>query len=319
VTATLPARHTAEPRPPGARRAPLRVRSTPYLFLAPAAVLFVGFMAVPIVYAVVLSLFGQRVTGGAYGSRRQVFIGLDNYVRSLTDPELLASLGRMLVFALIMVPVMMGSALLFALLLDAPRTRFKGPARTAIFLPYAVPGVIASLMWGFLYLPSTSPAAWLGRQVGVELPDLLNGPIVYGSMANIVIWGGVGFNMIILYTSLRSIPQETIDAARVDGANEREIAWYIKIPSVLPALTLTGLFCILGALQVYSEPTTLRSLTNGISSTFFPLMKVYQDAFANDDIHQAAATSVLLAAGTLLLSLLILKLFAARADGDQDR
>ncbi|OZM75801.1 carbohydrate ABC transporter permease [Pseudonocardia sp. MH-G8] len=320
MTATLPVRRTADPRrrPLAPRRRPLRVRATPYLFLGPAALLFLGLIAVPIGYAVVLSLFGPRVSGGAYGVRRQVFLGLENYARSLTDSVLLESIGRMFLFALIMVPLMMGSALLFALLLDAPRTRLKGPARTAIFLPYAVPGVIASLMWGFLYLPSTSPAVDLGRLVGVELPDLLNGPIVYGSIANIVIWSGVGFNMIILYTSLRSIPEETIDAARIDGANERQIAWYIKVPSVLPALTLTGLFCILGALQTYSEPTTLSSLTTGISSTFFPLMKVYQDAFANDDLNHAAATSVLLAVGTLLLSLLILKLFATRANGSQD-
>src|SRR5699024_9805152 len=162
------------------------------------------------------------------------------YATTFTDPELLASLGRMLTYAIIMVPVMMGSALLFALLLDSPRSALKGTTRTAIFMPYAVPGVLGSLMWGFLYLPSPSPLRGLAVRVGSEWPDVLGQGPVCGAMANIAVGGGVGFNMIILYTSLRSIPSEIFDAARVDGCNEMQIAWRIKIPFLLPALALTG-------------------------------------------------------------------------------
>ena len=295
------------------RRTPIGMRSVPYVLVGPAVVLFILVILIPLGYAAYLSVHGLRVTGGgAFGRQEEVFVGLENYISTLTDSELLAGLGRMLIYAIIAVPLLMGTALIFALLLDSPRGALKGTSRIAIFMPYAIPSVIASLMWGFLYLPGTSPLHFIASSVGIELPNPLQGPLIYFAMANLSLWGGLGFNMIILYTALRSIPPELFDAARVDGCTEFQIAMRIKVPHLLPALGLTGLFSILGALQVYSEPTTLKTLTNGITSTFFPLMKVYNEAFVEDDLNQAAATSIVLAIGILLLSLLIQKLFNNR-------
>jgi len=289
---------------PGPRR--VRGPRAGYGFVAPAVVFFAAFFVLPVVYAIYLSLRGAKLTGGgALGIRRETWVGLSNYRDSLTDPELLASLGRMLVIGAVAVPVTLGAALLFALLLDVPRVRATRFSRTAIFMPYAVPGVVASLLWGFLYLPSTTPFAFTGI-------SFLDAPALFGSVANIAVWSGVGFNMIILYTALQSVPRDVYEAARLDGCGEWQIAWRIKIPLVVPALALTGLFSLIGALQIYGEPQTLRPLTSSISSTWVPLMKVYRDAFATDDINGAAATSVVLALGSLLLSLLVLRLAQRR-------
>jgi multiple sugar transport system permease protein len=302
--------------PPGRRRGRVRRRLVPWMFLAPAVSFFVAFLLVPIGYALYLSFRGLRVEGGgAYGRRVEGFIGLDNYEAVLTDPEFVAGLGRLLVYGLIAVPSVLGLALLFALLLDTPRVRFARFARTAIFLPYAVPGVIASLLWGFLYLPSTSPISDLARSLGHGPLDVLSYPTLYFALANIALWSGVGFNMIIIYTSLRSIPAEIYEAARIDGAGEWMIALRIKVPLLAPALVLTGLFSVIGTIQLYSEPTTLRPLTTTISSTWVPLMKIYQEAFMNDNLGGAAAASVVLAVGTLLVSLAILRFFAKRTFG----
>ncbi|MDT0320606.1 carbohydrate ABC transporter permease [Streptomyces millisiae] len=308
----------------GARRAPApphrarraRRRLVPWLFVAPAMAFFVAFLLVPIGYALYLSFRGLRVEGsGAYGRRVEGFIGLDNYSAVLGDPEFTAGLGRLLVYGLIAVPSVLGLALLFALLLDTPRVRFAGFARTAIFLPYAVPGVIASLLWGFLYLPSTSPVNYLARELGGGPLDMLSYPVLYFALANIALWSGVGFNMIVIYTSLRSIPSEVYEAARIDGASEWTIALRIKVPLVAPALVLTGLFSVIGTIQLYSEPATLRPITTTISSTWVPLMKIYQEAFMNDNLGGAAAASVVLAVGTLLVSLVILRFFQRRTFG----
>jgi multiple sugar transport system permease protein len=183
-------------------------------------------------------------------------------------------------------------------------------------MPYAIPGVVGSLMWGFLYLPSTSPLHWIAKQIGVELPNVLGQGLVYGAMANIAVWGGVGFNMIIMYTSLRSIPAEIFDAARIDGCTELQIAWHIKIPFLMPALILTGMFSVIGALQVYSEPITLASMTTTIHSTFFPLMAIYKAAFQNDNLNLAAAMSVVLALGILVLSVIVLRLAQRKTLGE---
>lgn len=300
-----------------ARRPRGRRRLAPYAFVAPAVVLFVVFLLLPIGYAIYLSFQGLRLApGGAFGRRVQVFVGLENYKTALTDPEFLAGFGRLAVYGLIAVPFTLGLALLFALLLDHPRTRARRFSRTAIFIPYAVPGVVASLLWGFMYLPSTSPFSWITQAIGGGAIPFLNLPLLFPSIANIAVWGGVGFNMIIIYTSLRGIPMEIHESARIDGASEWQIARKIKVPLVAPALVLTGLFALIGTLQVYGEPTTLRPMTDSITQTWVPLMTIYRDAFTRDDLPLGSASSVLLAAGTVVVSLVLLKITQKRAFGE---
>ncbi len=287
------------------------------MFTTPAIVLFTLFLIVPIGYAVYLSFRGFRIEGGgAFGRRVQTFIGFDNYLAAFKDPEYVAGLGRVLLYGAIAVPSVLGLALLFALLLDTPRVRAQGFARTAIFLPYAVPGVIASLLWGFLYLPSSSPITYVAERLHAGPLDFFGFPVLYFSLANIALWSGVGFNMIIIYTSLRAIPTSIYEAARIDGASELQIAWRIKIPLVAPALVLTGLFSVIGTLQLYSEPATLRPMTSSITWTWVPLMKIYREAFRNDNLGGAAAASVVLALGILVISLLLLRFFQRRTFGD---
>lgn len=301
-------------------RASSRRWLAPHLFLLPAGLLFLAFLAIPIVYALYLSVRGMRIEDvGPFGLQTETWVGLTNYLQAITDAEFLAGFGRLLVYGVIAVPLTLGGALLFALLLDLPRVRAAQFSRTAIFIPYAVPGVIASLLWGFLYLPSTSPLNWILEQLGLDGVSVLTGGTLYPAIANIAIWSGIGFNMIIIYTSLRGIPDEIYEAARLDGAGERTIAWRIKIPLVAPALVLTGLFSLIGTLQLYGEPTTLRPMTTEISQTWVPLMKIYRDAFARDDIWLASASSVLLAVGTLILSVILLRATQRSAFGGDDR
>jgi multiple sugar transport system permease protein len=203
--------------------------------------------------------------------------------------------------------VMLGLALLFALLLDSARVRLARFSRIAIFLPYAVPGVAATLLWGFLYLPSLSPIR------DVLDVDFLGATTVTYSMANVAVWGGVGFNMLVLYTTLRAIPRDLYEAARLDGASEFQIAVRVKIPILTPAIVLTTVFSIIATIQVFTEPTTLRPLTNTISSTWSPLMKVYRDAFVTGDLYSAAATSIVIAAISLVLSFGFLRVVRSHA------
>ncbi len=251
-------------------RAPRRF--APYGFLAPAIVLFGLFFALPIGYAIYLSLHTVHMKGLGLGAkaREEVWAGLGNYTDALTDPELLAGVSRVLRYGAMLVPLMLGLALLFALLLDTARTRFGTFSRLAIFLPYAVPGIIASLLWGFLYVPSVSPGYFLLRAVGLDGPDLLNGDGLYLALANIAVWGGTGFNMVVIYTALRAVPVELYEAARLDGCSESQIAFRIKIPMVTPSLVLTFFFSAIATLQVFAEPMTLRPLANSLSTTWSP-------------------------------------------------
>jgi multiple sugar transport system permease protein len=297
----------------------MRRTGVPYAFLAPALVLFAAFLAAPIGYSIYLSLRRIKVSGLGLGkgARTEVWAGLGNYSRSLTDAEFLPSVARVGAYGMIVVPVMLGLALLMALLLDAGRTRVGTFARTSIFLPYAVPAVIASLLWGFLYLPRVSPIVDTLQAAGLQPPDALSSSWVLYAVANIAVWGGTGFNMIVLYTALRAIPTDLFEAARLDGASDVQIAWRIKIPVILPSLIMTFVFSLIATLQVFAEPMTLRPLSNSISTTWTPLMKVYRDAFTHNDIYSAAATSVIIAVATFAISFAFLKLVGRRAFGQE--
>jgi multiple sugar transport system permease protein len=295
-------------RPPRKERRLL----APYLFTAPAIVLYINFTVIPVAYAIWLSTRAYRVEGGLVGRKVDVFVGFENYLAVFNDPAFTAGFGRLAIYGLISVPLTLGLALLFALLLDVPAARAKRFSRTAIFIPYAVPGIVAALMWGFMYLPSTSPFSYITRALGLGTIPFLEEDGLFASLANIAIWGGVGFNMIIIYTSLRSIPEEIYESARLDGAGEVQIAMQIKVPLVVPALVFTGIFSLIGTLQLYSEPATLQPMAPAISNSWVPLMSIYQNAFGTDNLPQAAAASTVLAIGTVVVSGLVLRLVNRR-------
>jgi len=272
-------------------------------FLGPFALLFALFYVVPIVYALYRSFFVTE-REGAFGAPQEVFGGLDNYVRAFEDSAFLDSVTRMLLFGIVQVPVMLAFALLLALLLDSSVARLKRFFRLSYFAPYAVPTVIAAIMWGFLYVPSLS---------GIDLGfDFLSSRNVLWSIANIVTWTYTGYNMLILFSALQAIDHDLYDAARVDGASGWAIAWRIKVPLIRPALILTAVFSIIGTLQLFNEPQVLRTITTSISSTYTPNLVAYTAASANN-YNYAAAIAVLLAVVTGILSFAFLRFTQRRA------
>ena len=289
-------------------------RVAPYAFVTPAVVLYALVLLIPIGYTVYLSVEKTQVSGLGLGlgARRQVFAGLSNYQSALTDAPFLSSLLRVVVYSLILVPVMLGLALLFALLIDARRVRLQRFGRLSIFLPYAVPTVIATLLWGCLYLPAVSPFPAILSRVGLSMPNLFTTHVAMLSVANIGVWGGTGFNMIVMYTALRAVPSELYEAARIDGASQWQVALRIKIPMIAPALVLTVVFSIIATLQVFNEPETLSPLTNTISPDWMPLMRVYDLAFNDNNSYEAAALSVIIAAVMFVGSYFLLQVSTKR-------
>lgn len=276
------------------------------VFIAPFVVLYLAFYLVPIVYAVIQSLLTVE-RDGTFGAARQVFGGFTQYALVFQNEAFWGSVLRVLAFGFVQVPVMLGLALVFALLLDSPLLKGKKFFRLAFFAPYAVPGVIAAIMWGFLYSPTLSPFTAVTSNV-----SFLSSELVLWSIANIVTWVYIGYNMLIIYSSLLAIPTEIYEAAVLDGANNLQIAWRIKIPLITPALILTAVFSIIGTLQLLAEPQTLRSFSSAISSTFTPNLAVYTTASV-PNYSLAAAFSVVLALATFALSFLFLKLTQRRA------
>jgi multiple sugar transport system permease protein len=278
----------------------VRHRGALAVFLLPFSVLFVMFYLIPVLYAVYQSLLTVE-REGTFGPAVQVFGGLTQYIAVFQNEPFWASIGRVLLFGVVQVPVMLGFALVLALLLDSPLVRGSKFFRLAFFAPYAVPSVIAAIMWGFLYSPNLSPFTAVTSNV-----DFLSADTVLWSIANVVTWVYVGYNMLIIYSALLSIPQEIYEAARIDGAGQLRIAWSIKIPLVIPALVLTGIFSIIGTLQLLTEPQVFQSFSNAVTSVFTPNLTIYSTASV-PNISLAAAMSVVLALTTFALSFTVLK------------
>ncbi|MFF7678032.1 carbohydrate ABC transporter permease [Actinacidiphila glaucinigra] len=280
-------------------------------FVTPFFLPFVLFYLVPIGYALWQSLLVVRRTGGQYGTSYTTFGGFEQYAQVFRNTEFWGSIGRIGLFGVVQVPVMLLVALVMALLLDTPLLKLKSFFRIAAFMPYAVPGVIAAIMWSYLYSPQLSPVVDLLKGVGLQ-PDFLGPGAVLWSAANVSTWLWTGYNMLIMFSALQSIPQELYEAAKLDGASNWAIAWRIKVPIIAPSVVLTTVFSIIGTLQLYAEPAVLRQISSNISSTFTPNMLAYTVASGNN-YQQAAAISVVIAVITFVLSFGFMRLTSKKA------
>lgn len=307
---------TAAPTAPGARgRMPRRGAGwAPAMFLGPFGVLFALFFLLPIGYAVYQSLLKVHVSGLGLGpgSTTTEFAGFSNYAQVFSDQSFLQGVGRVLLFGVVQIPVMLAFATLLALLLDSAVVRFRRFFRLVYFLPYGIPGVIAAILWSFLYLPGLSPVVTTLQHAGFGTVNFLGTNSTLWSIANIVTWEYTGYNMLIIYAGLQAIPADLYEAARLDGASEWKVATRVKLPMVSGALVLTGIFSIIGTLQLFSEPQVLRAITSNISSSYTPNLLGFTQAFTANNPNYAAAIAVVLAVGTFILSFGFLKLVQRR-------
>jgi len=286
-------------------------------FLLPFVFLYLFVFVLPIGYAAYQSFLKTERSGlglGASGAARTVFAGLDNYRLALAKPEFIDGMVRVFGFALVEVPLMIGTATLLALLLDAASARWVPLFRSSFFLPYGVPGVIASILWGFLYVPNVSPIVEVLGHVGLNLDPLGSSTATFWSLANIVTWEFAGYNMLILVAQLKAIDNELYEAARIDGANAWHEIRHIKLPLIRPAIVLTTIFTIIGTLQLFAEPFVLKGKSTAIDSSYTPNLAAYTQAFTNNNQHLAAAQAVILALATSLLSFGFLYLVGRKAN-----
>ena len=267
----------------------------PFLFLAPFLLLFAFFLITPLVYALRMGLYADRLVGGS------VYVGGENFSRAIHDGSFYEGLRHMALFGIVQIPIMIGLALLFALLIDRRAVWLPGLFRLGFFLPFAVPTVVAALMWGYLYGPSFGPFAQIADDVGLPAPGFLTESGMLPSLGNVVTWEWTGYNMVVLYAALKAIPAELDEAAAVDGATSWQIARDIRIPLIKPALVLTIVFSIIGTLQLFNEPQIMHDIAPDVIGTHYtPNLYAYNLAFTAQEFGYAAAISFVLGAVVFL-------------------
>jgi multiple sugar transport system permease protein len=266
-------------------------------FIAPFLIGFVLFVMVPLGYATYSSLYTNRIIGGT------VFVGTGNYRQVLTSGLFWSGVVRVAVFGVVQITIMLAIAFFFATLFDLGVVRFGRTFRAIFFIPFAVPIVVAALMWGFMLQPQYGPVTRLASVAGFPDTNFFSSHLMLPSIIVIVIWEWTGYNMVILYTALKSVPRELVEAALLDGAPLRKIILRVKLPLVRPAIVMLVFLNAIGASQLFVEPLILNNYQGGvITNNYTPTYYIYNTAIRASQYNLAAAMAVILGLVVVIIS-----------------
>lgn len=268
-------------------------RWTPYLFLLPAMALLLMWRYIPIFFGLRESFYSNALS--LSGARE--YVGLDNFRRLFDDPVFWKSLRVTLYFNVIVTPLQTVLAILLALLVNR-RLRGIGLIRTILLLPVAISINVSALAWGLALDTNYGLVNGLLDSVGIERqPFLRSVDQAMPTMIGIVSWIGVPFWMLFILAGLQAIPQEVLEAARIDGANRLQTLWQI----VLPLLQRTILFVLVSDTVInftLFAPPYLLTRGGPQESTNLMMYEAWQRGFVYSDLGASAAMTLILLAMT---------------------
>src|SRR5580692_1137672 len=278
-------------------------------FVVPFLLGFLLFMLVPLGYAVYTSLYTSRIIGGTS------FTGASNYTQTLESGQFWSGVIRVIIFAAIQIPVMLAIAFFFATIFDLGVAKYGTLFRTIFFIPFAVPAVVGAVMWSFLLEPQFGPFVHVAHALGFANIDFFSTNLILPSIIVIVIWEWTGYNMVILYTALKSVPRDVVEAAILDDTPLWKIILKVKLPMVRPAIVLLVFINTIGALQLFTEPQILSYFQpNAISLNYTPTLYIYNTAIGGAQYNLAAAAAVVL--GLVIVVISVSSLVFRRRGGE---
>lgn len=229
-------------------------RWVPAVLVSPAATFLLIFFLVPLSMVVVLTLFDYQPL-----TRSVSYVGIDNWHRILTAPELRQATVNTLVYAALTVPTIVGIGLLAALGIHSI-PRWGDIWRTAYFLPTIATLAAMSVVWRWLFYPDTGPVdATIGKIIGAT--DWLHSTtLALPAIAIIGSWAGIGSSMVMFLAGLSTVPRHLHEAARLDGAGPWHRFWNITWPTLGPATMFALIIAARDALRVFDQ---VRVMTNG--------------------------------------------------------
>lgn len=283
---------------------------TAYAFLLPNLLGLTVFIFFPMIYAFYVSLHDWNALSP------KVFIGLENYKDLIVDQRWWDSVGRTFIFTFIYVPLLYGLSLFFAVVLNNLKQRYQSIARTMFLLPFAITSVISAVVWMFLYDPRNGFLNQLLSSVGLEKLEFLgstNTALV--SIVVVILWINLGYNMIIFMASIKEIPKDYYEAAKIDGATN----WRAFKSITFPLLRGTSAFILLTTtIASFTVFDQIMVMTKGgpASSTEVSVLYIYIQAFEFLNMGYASALAVVLFLIIFVLSLAQLKFYTANEKED---
>ena len=276
------------------------------LFLLPALVLFMSFIAYPVFNTIVLSFQSWR---GIYGAPRD-FVGIANYVRVLQSENFWNALLNSVYFMIggfgVLLPLSFGLALLIT-----SNMRGKKFMKTSYFMPVMLSTTAVALMWVYILNPSFGIFNEFLRAVGLEVlaKDWLSTPTLnVWSIIFVNTWMYAGYNMLIFVAGLVTIPQELYEAGQLDGCTGWKKIRYIAIPLSKESFKIFSVLCVTGCLKAFD---IVWAMTRGgpNNTSEMPATLLYNEAFTFKNFGRSSAIGVILLVLGVVLSLIMNKTF----------
>ena len=312
TTAVAPPRSEEGLREGSRRGIPSHGKATPWLFLAPYLVLFLAFVAAPVVLGAWISLHRWD-----YTLPNKPFVGLDNYARlfdtsSITAAQFWDAMQATGIFTVFSVPFLLTVPLGVALVMNM---RFKGRNffRAVYFAPYVLGVAVVAVLWRYLLDNNIGLVNYYLGLLGLpdSTPWLTSSPAVWVSLVGVTVWWTLGFNAVIYLAALQDIPGELYEAARVDGANARQQFRNVTLPGLRPVLGFITTITIIASANMFGQSYLMTQGGPG-RQTRTAIYQIAETGLRNYQMGTAAAMSYILTAGLMVLSIVVFWLFRER-------
>lgn len=284
-------------------------RVKPYVFIGPALVVVAIFLIYPAIRTIVLSFFDDS---------SENFVGLENYVSIARDQGFRSALFNNLLWLIVVPAVAVSLGLVIAVLADRLKPRTENVAKSVIFTPMAISAVGASTIWLFVYAWSPAGTDQIGL-LNAIWTGLGGDPVSWLQVASfrinsfllmvLMIWTQTGFAMVLLSSAIKGIPEETLEAARIDGATEVQIFWRVQIPQITSTIAVVLTTIMINVLKVFD---IVYVMTGGNFNTDVIANRFIVELFDFRRFGRAAAVVVVLMLATIPVMIYNIRQFRAQ-------
>lgn len=298
------------------RLTPIRQNLSPWWFLFPAVAFFVGYQVYPIFRVLWISF-----TDFKFLSREPSnWVGFTNYIEAMNDPLMWASLWRAAQFTLMFLPGTIIFPLLLAVLIDrVTNNKIATIYRVILLIPAVIPSTLVFVLWKWMYNYQVGPINhFLVDTLGIftvhNAPQWLGGtPLTLPSIAIMEVWWGLGYHTIFFLAGLAAIPKDLPEAARIDGANEWQVFWYVIRPRLAPIMMILIVLRFGTAMAVIDEYLIFGGF-NRDSPTYTWTIFMYDQAFKLGLWRQgfAAAIGMIGASAMMVVMVILIRIFRPR-------
>jgi multiple sugar transport system permease protein len=275
---------------------------TGYLFIAPGYLAFIVFMLVPILFAISLSFYKS-----SFDISARQFIGFTQYIQLSKDPIFIKALVNTIGYAMVIVPATVLISLIVALLIDPLGYKTQAFFRGAFYIPGVAGGVVLSVVYLWIFNPTYGLLNYLLGMVGIKpILWLATAPHSFQAVCAVVLTFTIGQPIILFQAGLAGISQDVLDAATVDGTNNLQKAWFIRLPLLRPVL----LFVLATqTIQVFQLWEVIYMVTSGgpYNTSTSLVYLIFQTAFLNGNYGKASAIGVVLTAIILVFTFIQLR------------